>query len=220
MKRAAVYLLALCTLSALCAPTVLQAQEDAFTARAAALAGFGEAFRNSACLRDSHDARPLRIAVAEMATSPKFTDSAARTITDRVEAALARDPSLEVVPLRLRGELAEIRKALAGQGLAASGGSLDGFLAIRPDADREGRPAVNVAAYAAGTDCVGPARTVAAGEIRDAPDAPEAFFRHAARELDDGQIERLVVMEPVMEPEGLGIERRGTRRSFVAQFRF
>jgi hypothetical protein len=73
---------------------------------------------------------------------------------------------------------------------------------------------VKVAAYTIGADCDGPARTVAAGDIRDAPDAPGGFFRHAARELDDGRIERLVVM-PLEVGISLGIDN--STRNIVDQ---
>lgn len=203
MKRVAVTLLA-----ALCAPAVPQAQEGTLASRAAtALTGFGEAFR-SACLRGPRDGRRLRIAVAEMDPGTRFTRSAARTITDTIDAVLAADPALEVVPRRLRGELAEIRKEFGlrtGPGPAPGGDGLDGFVTVNPAADDRGRPAVSVAVYAAGADCGGPGRVVVTGDIRDAPDQPQALFQNAARQLNDGGIERVVVM-PTEVGDGLGID--------------
>src|SRR5208337_4324903 len=99
MKWAAASLLAL---SMLWMPTAVPAQEGTLTAEAAtaALRGFGEAFLRK-CFANLPEPRPLRIAIAQMAAGSKFSDAAARTITDRIEAALEKDPLFVVVPRRL-----------------------------------------------------------------------------------------------------------------------
>jgi hypothetical protein len=194
MKWAAVSLVAL---SALSAPAVAQAQDDMLTASAtAALRGLGEAFLNS-CFPGRPDPRPLRIALAEIAVSQKLSDAAARTITDRIEAALERDPLFAIVPRRLSSELGVIRKELQESGPLAPGGPLDGFVTIKPDADAAGQAAVMVTLYTADLNCQrGAAAAVRVGNIKESPDDPDAFFKFAARDLDERQIERLLVMPP------------------------
>jgi hypothetical protein len=97
MKRAAVILLAL---GASCASAV-QAQEDSFTPRAAAaLKGLAGTFRT--CFPDRAGSGPLRIAIAEIAPSPKLSDSKARTC--RRKSATAAATSAPVTSLCSSGK--------------------------------------------------------------------------------------------------------------------
>jgi hypothetical protein len=213
MKWAAVSLLAL---SALCAPAVAQPPED-FTPRAIdALRGLGGAFLECFPDRDPRDpAVKLRIAVAEIAPSPKLSDAAARIIADRIDAALERDPLFVTVPLRLGAELNEIRKALEETAPLAAGGRLDGFITIAPDADAGGRTTVVVTAYTVDLGCKRTAeQAVHVGGIKDPPDDPEAYFRFAAKELDERQIERLLVMPPEI---GVGIGQGNAGQGMARQ---
>jgi hypothetical protein len=213
MKWAAASLLAL---SALCMPAALLAEEETLTAAAAtaALRGFGGAFLRS-CFPNLPDPRPLRIALAEMASSSKLSDAATRTITDRIEAGLEKDPLFVVVPRRLNAELSVAREELLRLRSSAPDTPVDGLVTIKLDADANGRAVVNVVAYTANLECQRSADAgIRVGEIKDPADDPEAFFRAAARELDDKQIERLVVMPPEI---GIGIGAGLSSQAMVQQ---
>jgi hypothetical protein len=199
MKWAAVSFLAL---SALYAPAVAQAQQEDFTPRAIdSLRGLGESFMD--CFPHRDPSAKLRIAVVEIATSPKFSDAAARIVTDRIETALENDPLFTIVPLRLSAELNVIRKEFQVTGPTASGSQLEGFITITPGADGNGQTSVTVTATTVDLACKRSAeKAVRVGEINDPPDDPEAFFRSAAKGLDERQIERLLVMPPEI---GVGI---------------
>jgi hypothetical protein len=201
MKRAAVILLAPFALSI---PTVLNAQEDVFNARAAAaLRGFGELFRTT-CYADLP--APLRIAVAEMRPSPALQESAARFITNRIEAALENE--FVVSALRINAELAEALKELRQARPSEQGIQVSGIVTIEPDTD-DGKPAVRVTAYSANQECQRTAPLIAVGEIKDPPDDPGAFFKHAAQKLPNKNVERVAVMRPVA---GNGISSRTAER--------
>jgi hypothetical protein len=194
MKRAAVNLLAL---GALCVPTVLQAQDEAFKTRAAeALKGFGELFR-----RQCHSTRPppLGIAVVQMKPSPQLRDSVTERVTNRIEEAL--ESEFVVVQLRRQAELAEAMKELQRTRPSAPGAQVHGFITIEPDGvDAQGKPAVKVTANALDGCQRTALHNISVGDIKDPFDDPEAFFRDAARKLPDKNIEKLVVMQP-----GIGI---------------
>lgn len=198
MRWAAVSLAAL---GALCVPAAAQAQaqaqEETFTATVVrdALGGFAADFYSSSCFNANRPPLPLRVAVAEMEPSTKFRDDEERTITERVEGALASDPRwFQVRPRRLRWELDEIRKALGESKSLAPGDQLDGIIAISPQSGRT----VDVVAYAYSNDreCVGATRSVVVGRITRAADVPDKLFQRAAGRLPDKGVDRLIVLPP------------------------
>jgi uncharacterized protein YraI len=208
MKWAALSLLAL---SALSVPTVLQAQDNAFTLDFAktALKGFGEdLLRRSRCFSHRQDVRPLRIAVAQIEDSTRFDDYEADTISDRIEEALAHDSSFQVIERRRRWEIEEIRKALGERKSSTPQDphdQLEGIVTIRPEAAR----AVSVVAYGyTDTLCVGTTKYIPIGRIDKAPDVPRKFFERAARKLPDKSLERLVVMPPDITSFATGMAAR------------
>jgi hypothetical protein len=191
MKRATIILFAL---FAVCAPTVLQAQEVAFTAAVVAdkLMGFGEDVLRSSCFGDRHDSRRLRFALAEMAPSTKFSRQEEYKISDWIAKALERDFQFD--ERRLRGTLEQIRKELGESSPSAAGGKLDGFIAIWPDVDVRN---VNVIAFRADLQrCV--TRSFPVGKISEAPvpDVPDRFFERAAKKLPERNTEVVVRLLP------------------------
>jgi hypothetical protein len=185
----------LVALSALFMPTtVLQAQEEAFTATTVerALGGFAQDFRRSSCFLERFD-RPLQVAIVPLAGSSKFTEPEEQTITDQVEEVLAADDRFQVLPRRLHAELEEALKDLGESKSLAPSEQLDGIIVV---GQRPNTRTVTVVAYAYknGRPCTGPTRSFAAGKIVQVPDIPEKLFDRAARKLPDKNIERVVVM--------------------------
>jgi hypothetical protein len=204
MSRAAVILLALC---ALCVPTVLQAQEDSLATDAAkALHDFGAGLRRS-CFTGWQDSRRVLIAVAQMDSTQFFTKWETEVITDAIERTLGKDDqSFQIVPMRDRAVLQELIKALApGAPPVGSGFQPDAVIGIEPGPpDQVSLRTVNVAAYTADRKCKHPPVTVPIGRIEDPPAQPYAFFKNAARRLDD-RVERLLVM-PAEVGIGLSVD--------------
>lgn len=168
-----------------------RAQDEVSTAAGvkAALAGFATDFFVSNCF--NRPAPPLRIAVAQMpASSRKFSDDDADTVTGWVEDALQGERLFQIVPRRQRYELDEIVKALGDKNQAASH-ELDGIVTITPEG---GGRSVNVVAYTS-TMCKGPSRSIAIGTLTRSPDIPSTFFEHAVKRLPR-EVTRLVVMPP------------------------
>ncbi len=193
MKWAAVSVL---MLSALCGPaTAVRAEEDPFMAGAvASLHGFGEGFR-AACF-PQRPPGPLRIAVEEMDAQGKFSDEVARILTDRIETAL--ETEFVIVPRRLMAELGVTLKNMGEKAPLGPDAPLDGIVSLAPDADARGQTVVSVFAWTTtNPQCkVSAPRPVYPGDVKEATDNPDAFFRRAVRKLDVRQVERLVIMEP------------------------
>jgi hypothetical protein len=137
-----------------------------------------------------------------MEPSPKISDPS--QITRRIERAL--EDEFTVVPLRLRGMLDEIRKALTleNERTKAPGGRIDGFILITEDGrDATGRTVVSVAAYPVDGGCQKHAREdVVVSDLKAAYDLPDPFFEDAAKELPYRGVEQVLIMPPVI---GTGI---------------
>jgi formylglycine-generating enzyme required for sulfatase activity len=184
----------LLALVALCVPTVVQAEEDAFTENAVkeVLKSFGEEFLRGNCFSDRHDYRPLRIAVAQMESSRRFQDYEEEIITDRVEDALNDDSRfLQILHRRERVQLQQIRTELGQPKSTGPADSLEAVVVIRPDVGRF----VKVTAFDY-RDCRSPTKIIRVGKINRDPDVAEKVFENWAETLSEKNPERLVVRAP------------------------
>jgi hypothetical protein len=186
MKWAVASLLTFCML---CAPAVLQAQEDPLTINAAkALQDFAQNLER-ACFPDFKDwprSRRIRIAVAQMEYGSGFTKERTEEITDTIERLLGKDTSsFEILPRRQGARLDEIMKNLAQGGPPVLPGFQPGLppdvvISIEARQDSRGRPALSMFAFRVGKACqhsVGP------------------FFADASQRVSEEEAERKRIAE-------------------------
>jgi hypothetical protein len=174
--------------------TLLQAQEEVFTADTAAraLGGFGEmVVLRSNCFRNRQDVRPLRIAVTQMQKTTKFEDYEEEAITDRIEEALREDRFFTVLQRRERLQIEQMWKELGESKSLGYDEQLEAIVRISEETGAGRRVKVEAYAY---PQCATPARSMAVGTIGRSFDVPRKFFERAASRLPERISGRLVVM--------------------------